>query len=197
VTDANCANTGSGTQTIVINPIPSAPLAGTDAVYCSSWDLVNMTVSGTGGTYTWYSDEQLSLVLGTGTGMMPIEVNGTNSYYVTETVNGCEGPASIVSITIEDCEIVVPTAITPNGDGIHDTWEIVNLDVVYPDNVVTVYNRWGNMIYQSEKGQYSVKPWDGTYEGDMLPVASYYFVIDLNDSEKGSQTGIVSIVLEK
>ncbi|MFN5149298.1 MAG: gliding motility-associated C-terminal domain-containing protein, partial [Flavobacteriia bacterium] len=72
-----------------------------------------------------------------------------------------------------------------------------DLDGVYPNNVVTVYNRWGNMIFQSEKGQYSAKPWDGTFEGNALPVASYYYVIDFNDDQKGSQTGIVSIILEK
>jgi gliding motility-associated-like protein len=194
-TNAGCTDIAA--VIVVVNPIPLAPTAGTDSLYCSSWTLTDMSVSGTGGTYTWYSDDQLTLVLGTGSTMMPIQVNGTNYYYVTETLNGCEGPADTVTITIQDCEIIVPTAITPNGDGVHDTWEIVDLDAVYPNNVVAVYNRWGNMIYQSEEGNYNGKPWDGTYEGNALPVASYYFVIDFNDEDKGSQTGIVSIVLEK
>jgi gliding motility-associated-like protein len=194
-TNAGCTDIAS--VVVVVNATPSEPTAGTDSLYCSSWTLTDMSVSGTGGTYTWYSDDQLTLVLGTGSTMMPIQVNGTNYYYVTETVNGCEGLADTVTITIQDCEIIVPTAITPNGDGVHDTWEIVDLDAVYPNNVVTVYNRWGNMIYQSEEGNYNGKPWDGTYEGNSLPVASYYFVIDFNDEDKGSQTGIVSIVLEK
>jgi gliding motility-associated-like protein len=194
-TNAGC--TDIAPVVVVVNTTPGAPTAGTDSLYCSSWTLENMTVSGTGGTYTWYSDNALSLVLGTGSTLMPIDVNGTNYYYVTETLNGCEGPASTVTITIQDCEIIVPTAITPNGDGVHDTWEIVDLDDVYPNNVVTVFNRWGNIIYQSTKGNYAGKPWDGTYEGNALPVASYYFVIDFNDEDKGTQTGIVSIVLDK
>ena len=155
-----------------------------------------MTATGGAGTFNWYSNPALTSLLGTGPAFAPQDVNGTTVYYVTETLNGCEGPASTVTITIQDCEIIVPTAITPNGDGIHDTWEIVDLDNVYPNNVVAVYNRWGNMIYQSEQGNYAGKPWDGTYEGKDLPVASYYFVIDFNDDKKESQTGIVSIVLE-
>jgi gliding motility-associated-like protein len=197
VTDANCTNTAAGSQTIVVNPIPVAPIAGTDFVYCSSWALNDMTVSGTGGTYTWYSDNTLTTVLGTGSSQSPIDVNGTSNYYVTETVAGCEGPADMVTITIEDCEIIVPTAITPNGDGIHDDWEIVDLDNVYPDNVVTVYNRWGAKLYESKKGNYASKPWDGKFEGSALPVASYYFVIDFNLPDVEPMKGIVSIVLDK
>jgi hypothetical protein len=47
---------------------------------------------------------------------------------------------------VENCEITIPTAITPNGDQVNDTWEVVDLDAVYPDNVVKIYNRWGNLI---------------------------------------------------
>jgi gliding motility-associated-like protein len=181
---------------VVVNTTPLEPTAGTDSLYCSSWTLSNMMVTGTGGTYTWYSDDQLTLVLGTGSTLMPIDVNGTNYYYVTETLNGCEGPADTVTITIQDCEILVPTAFTPNGDGVHDIWEIVDLDDVYPDNVVTVFNRWGAKLYESEKGNYASRPWDGTYEGSALPVASYYFVIDFNVTDVEPMKGIVSIILE-
>jgi gliding motility-associated-like protein len=156
-----------------------------------------MTASGGAGVFTWYTDVALTSVYGTGSSITPGSTVGTSVYYVNETLNGCVGPASTVTITIQDCDIIVPTAFTPNGDGVHDTWQIVDLDIVYPNNVVTVYNRWGNLIYQSEKGNYAGKPWDGTFEGSALPVASYYYVIDFNDEEKGSQTGIVSIVLEK
>jgi gliding motility-associated-like protein len=100
-----------------------------------------------------------------------------------------------VTITIQDCEIIVPTAFTPDGDNVNDVWEIVDLDAVYPDNVVTVFNRWGNKLYESEKGQYASKPWDGTYNGEALPVASYYFIIDFNNEEFEPQKGIVSIIL--
>jgi gliding motility-associated-like protein len=158
-----------------------------------------MTASGTGGTYTWYTDPSLtsSSEYGTGSSIEPSSTLGTITYYVTETLNGCEGPSGSVTITLEDCEIVYATAFTPNNDGTNDTWEIVDLDAVFPNNIVTIYNRWGNIVYLSEQGNYAGRPWDGTYQGKPLPVASYYFVIDFNDPEIQPRTGTVSIILGK
>jgi gliding motility-associated-like protein len=193
IADANCTTTATGTQTITINPIPSAPNAGSDSVYCSNWTLVPMTASGTG-TFTWYADAALSNQLVVGNNLTPQSTVGTTTYYVTETISGCEGPATSVTITINDCEIVVPTAFTPNGDNVNDFWEIVDLDQVYPTSIVYVYNRWGNLVYESNKGSYTSKPWDGTYNGDKLPVASYYYMIDLNESDDELLKGTVTII---
>ena len=76
----------------------------------------------------------------------------------------------------------------------NDFWELVNIDLVYPSNIVQVFNRWGNKIYESNQGAYNQRPWDGTYEGEALPVGSYYYVIDYNDGKTDSITGIVSII---
>jgi gliding motility-associated-like protein len=198
VSNGTCTSTASTSFSIEAQFIvPSAPLAGTDSTYCSNWIIAEMTVSGSGGTYTWYTDPMLSSSseFGTGSSIMPANTIGTITYYVTETLNGCEGLASSVTITIQDCEIIVPTAFTPDNDGINDVWEIVDLDEVYPNNVVTVFNRWGNVVYQSEEGNYGGMPWDGTFKGNPLPVASYYFVIDFNVPEITPRTGTVSIIL--
>lgn len=193
IADANCTSTATGTQTITINPIPLAPNAGSDSVYCSNWTLVPMTANGTG-TFTWYSDAALTQQLAVGGSLTPSATTGSTTYYVTETISGCEGPATNVVITINDCEIALPTAFTPNGDMVNDFWEIVDMDQVYPSNVVYVYNRWGNLVYESNKGSYASRPWDGTYNGDKLPVASYYYMIDLSDADDELLKGTVSII---
>ncbi|MEY3238019.1 MAG: hypothetical protein RI883_2120, partial [Bacteroidota bacterium] len=196
ISDANCTNTASGTQTIIINPIPSAPTAGMDTVYCSNWTVVPMTANGGNGTFTWYEDVNLTNVYGTGAAINPNDaIIGTTTYYVTETEFGCEGPASTIAITINDCEIIVPTAFTPNGDLSNDVWNIVDIDNVYPNNIVFVYNRWGNLLFESEKGNYLSRPWDGKVNGEQLPVASYYYVIYTEGDKSGEiLNGIVSII---
>lgn len=156
-----------------------------------------MTASGSGGTLTWYSNSALTTDIGTGGSLMPTDAVGTTVYYVTETLSGCEGLPSQVTIVIEDCEIIVPTAFTPDADGVNDFWEILDLDAVYPKNIVMVYNRWGNLLFQSEEGKYSGNEWKGDYKGSELPVGSYYFIIDFQDENVEPQKGIVSIILNK
>ncbi len=84
----------------------------------------------------------------------------------------------------------IPTAFTPNGDGYNDTWVIDNIQL-YPEAVIEIYNRWGELIFRSDKGYDN--PWDGTFRGRELPIDSYYYVIDPG---KGKEpfTGTVTII---
>jgi gliding motility-associated-like protein len=43
---------------------------------------------------------------------------------------------------------------------------------------VEVYNRWGELLFTSTG--YAV-PWDGRYNGGLVPVGTYYYAIELND----------------
>jgi gliding motility-associated-like protein len=85
--------------------------------------------------------------------------------------------------------IVVPNTFTPNGDGINDVWTIKAL-IGYPKCTVDVYTRYGSMVYQS-KGY--PKPWDGMFNGTLLPVGTYYYIIN---PQNGTQalSGSVTIL---
>ena len=82
-------------------------------------------------------------------------------------------------------EINASQALTPNGDGINDTWMIYNIEN-HPNNIVRVYNRWGNEVFSVRSYQ---NDWDGRYvksngssgSDNLLPEASsYYYQIDLD-----------------
>jgi gliding motility-associated-like protein len=45
---------------------------------------------------------------------------------------------------------------------------------------VEIYNRWGELLFRSEGYK---EPWDGLYNGDELPIGTYYYVIDTNEPE--------------
>jgi gliding motility-associated-like protein len=191
LTDNFCSNGLDASATVIVNPLPPAPFTGGDTTYCSNWEPIPLTASGSGGNLTWYADETLTTPIST----IPSMEVGATTYYVSETLNGCQGSPSSVTITIENCNITVPTAFTPDGDNVNDSWEIIDLDYVYPENVVYVYNRWGGLIYQSDKGAYSIEPWKGDYKGNSLPVGSYYYVIELNDGKTDPLKGIISIIM--
>jgi hypothetical protein len=95
-TDGNgCSNSAS--KDIVVTAVPDAPAA-TDNECC----ITNiLDLEATGVNLTWYSDAALSTVVGTGTPFATGQTTaGVYTYYVTQTVNGCESAATEVSLTI-------------------------------------------------------------------------------------------------
>lgn len=73
-----------------------------------------------------------------------------------------------------ECAIVITNTFTPNGDGVNDLWAQPVL-ANYPNCTVQVYNRYGKKVFQSTGYR---KPWDGEYDGKLLPSGTYYYLID-------------------
>ena len=194
LTDNYCTTTLNQSQTIVINPNPDIPSLAEDAIYCSNAVPEAIQATGSTGSYNWYVDAAMTELLVTADEYTPDMILGSYTYYVTASENGCEGLPAEVSITFKDCQIIIPTAFTPDNDQVNDFWELGNIDVIYPKNVVSVYNRWGNKIYESDQGAYDERPWKGDYNGNFLPVGSYYYILEFNDNVTGDKTGIVSIL---
>ena len=93
---------------------------------------------------------------------------------VTDT-NGCTASDTMELIVLP--AISFPNGFTPNGDGTNDVWQIDNI-TPFENCEVEVYNRWGELLFRSVG--YNT-PWDGRYNGEPLPVGTYYYVIELND----------------
>jgi gliding motility-associated-like protein len=194
-TSTGCES-GSAMVTIVINASAAAPVVSADATYCTTDVIADMTaMPSAGGTIVWYSDAALTNQIGTGNTLAPNVNVGTTTYYVAEMVGTCAGVVSTVTITINQCqviELVIPTGFTPDdGDGVNDVWELPNLSILYPNAVVQIYNRWGNQLFDSAAGY--PQPWDGRFNGEQLPVGSYYFVIDFK-SDREPEKGTVTII---
>ena len=196
ISDQNCqAVSNLGSASIVINPIPSSPQVSNDSTYCLNATPDSLIASGNvNSSITWFTDSALSNSIQLGNSYYPDNILGSTTYYVVQEGNGCTSAPNEVMITFEICDIIIPTAFTPDGDNTNDFWNLGNIDALYPNNLVTIYNRWGNVIYQSKPGKYETKPWEGTYNQEPMPVGSYYFIIEFGVSFKGNESGIVSIV---
>jgi len=82
-----------------------------------------------------------------------------------------------------DFSFAIPTAFTPNGDGINDKFTIQLLKY-YPNARVTVFDTTGKTVYASLPQQAFSDPWDGTDEGGQpLPFGTYYFIIQLDPDD--------------
>jgi gliding motility-associated-like protein len=81
----------------------------------------------------------------------------TTPYQVTaSTGSGCVANLSVLVTVIDP--LYIPSAFSPNGDGLNDVWIIQNINL-FPQCDVWIYNRWGNLIFHS-RGY--AQPWDGT-----------------------------------
>jgi gliding motility-associated-like protein len=92
--------------------------------------------------------------------------------------NACTASASISldqPVTVE-----LPSGFTPNSDGANDVFVVHGLEG-YPDNVLTIFNRWGNIVYQ--KPNYN-NQWNGyNTKGEELPDGTYFAILEIRSTE--------------
>ncbi|MEO0332609.1 MAG: gliding motility-associated C-terminal domain-containing protein, partial [Bacteroidota bacterium] len=142
-------------------------------------------------------DEGFFTIWSDGTGRI-IETGNTDILVYPEdntiyTVQVDAGACSeIGEIPVEVIFRIDPTAIfSPNGDGRNDTWYIGDIGR-YPEATLTVYNRWGAAVYEAHAYQ---NDWDGRgRDGGDLPLATYYYVVELNQFGLKPVTGHVTII---
>ncbi|MCD6067521.1 MAG: hypothetical protein K0S33_2347 [Bacteroidetes bacterium] len=79
------------------------------------------------------------------------------------------------SLAIKDCEIVLPTIITNNGDGINDILYFKNLEY-YPYPKLIIFNRWGMKMYETSN-------YDNRYRPDYTD-GTYYYILELQNGKK-------------
>jgi gliding motility-associated-like protein len=108
-------------------------------------------------------------------------------------ITNAQGKQSTATITITVvCDkVLVFNGISPNGDGKNDVWHIVGIEQ-YPENVVRVFNRWGNQVFET-KGYTNARAWDGTWNGKLLPDGTYFYVLNLGGAG-GALEGYLQIL---
>ena len=141
--------------------------------------LIESTVNGGVPTYSysWSTGSEQEDLFGVGAGMYHITVMDRN---------GCMAQASIE--IIEPRLLEMPEGVSPNGDGNNDYFVVRGLDA-YPDNDITIFNRWGNVVFQ--QSGYN-NDWDGSNNKSVNLPDGTYFVI-LNANPYGTLTGYIDL----
>lgn len=102
--------------------------------------------------------------------------------YATGPLGCVDSVTKTITINTVTTEInqLIPNAISPNGDGKNDVWKLEFVDLVNPEAEIVIVNRWGQTVFQSTG--YST-PWDGTFNGELVPEGNYYYIIKLSEEE--------------
>ncbi|HWJ91996.1 MAG TPA: gliding motility-associated C-terminal domain-containing protein, partial [Flavisolibacter sp.] len=74
-------------------------------------------------------------------------------------------------------ELYVPTAFTPNNDGLNDRLKVVPVGI-QSFGYFAVYDRWGQLIYRTTNYN---EGWDGTFRGTKQPSATFVYVTEAID----------------
>jgi gliding motility-associated-like protein len=172
-------------QTILVYPVPTAD-AGADKFMLEGGSTILLGAgSGNNVSYLWIPNYYLS----SNVIAQPTATPPDNSYYtlMVTSADGCKASDQVLVTVLKTP--VIPNIFSPNGDGIHDKWEIKYLES-YPGCVVQIYNRYGQMVQRFVN---YTTPWDGKINGKDAPIGTYYYIIDPKNGRKPI-AGFVDII---
>lgn len=132
--------------------------------------------------------------------------NPSNTYYengnyivtlLVENNLGCVDSVSkniVINTITDEITQLIPTIISPNGDGLNDVWKLGFIELLFPNAEIQIFNEWGQELFISVG---YAEPWDGTFDGEPVPDGNYFYVIDLKASVDPSLFKGVLMVLRK
>jgi gliding motility-associated-like protein len=107
--------------------------------------------------------------------------------------NGCKGYDTVRVSVYGKNVLLIPTAFSPNGDGINDVFKVAKYLNVKKLNYIEVFNRWGEKIFSTNNIN---QTWDGTINGSPCPTGSYSWHIQLVNYEnvKITKSGLIELI---
>jgi gliding motility-associated-like protein len=116
----------------------------------------------------------------------------TVKYIVTNAITGCESETEKTVIVTPYFRLFIPSAFSPNGDGLNDIFEISGSAIEKYD--LNIFDRWGGKMHQSANIN---QPWEGKVNGGYeAPQGAYVYVIIVKDVKgvEHEYTGTVTLI---
>ena len=115
-------------------------------------------------------------------------LNNRESYYTVRLIAynnemGCSDTVEKSLTVLNNCQIAVPSAFTPNGDGLNDYLSPHN--ALKADKLeFKVYNRWGQLVFLSRDWR---QKWDGRVNGIFQSSGIYVWMLSYTHHDTGQQ----------
>ena len=183
---------------VLINDTPAPVLNAGGADFCGLKnpkisDLSNAT--NVASTVAWYDAPNNGNLLASGTLLID---KATYYGFDLSTITNCISENHLeVTVSLFDCNpeeyaFFIPDGFSPNGDGVNDTFTIPDIEFLYPDYTLEIFNRYGNIMF---KGNRNKPNWDGRNSesagfGDgVAPNGVYFYIVNFNKDNKKAQQG--------
>ena len=159
------------------NPdIDQMPLKGTSAKVNIAGVIADVVVK-----QVYVNEGKETFQLQETTRTLMIQESGTYKVTVTSE-NGCAYTA--VFEVAEECDhrFFIPTAFSPNGDGVNDEFRVFGND--FNQFSIQILNRWGEVVYYSRN---HLETWDGSYRGQPVTSGSYVVITEYKPLPNGEK----------
>ena len=101
--------------------------------------------------------------------------------YVVSGINKCGETRDTISVKQIFCDIWVPNAFTPNGDGVNDMFRVLGNTGRLEGFRLRVFNRWGQLLFETSDRR---KGWDGRQSGGEAPLGAYAYMLEYSLNSK-------------
>ena len=106
----------------------------------------------------------------------------TYTVEVTDIASACKGADSITVIILPTSYVLVPSAFSPNNDGLNDVLFPVLGDLAVLESF-KIFNRWGQVVFAS-----TTEGWDGNFEGKPEEMATYVYDVHYRIEGRADKT---------
>lgn len=196
-TGSGCESSQSIQITATVNDVSTPTLIQPNLELCINDDPTIMELLGNISEYDsnlnnvyWYDSASSTIPLSSSS---PLIYGVT--YYATlyDASTGCESSVRLAyTPDLTSCgELVLPDGFSPNGDGVNDTFDYNNLDILHPNFEIQIFNRYGSVVF---KGTANSPRFDGNSNqaslgNKPLPVGVYFYIFDFKDGINKPKNG--------
>jgi len=167
-TDTNgCSNTA--TQILLVNPSPTVAInAGLTSVILNIGQSITLNASGAL-IYNWTSGNVSCDSCASNT---ESPIASTQYCVAGADINRCRDTVCLHVVVENVCDVFIPDAFSPNGDGQNDEFKVYSHCIV--ELTLQIFDRWGNQVFNRSDPSAA---WDGTYGGSLMNTGSYIYQV--------------------
>ena len=152
-----------------------------DSLFCAPGPVVIRNQSEPADRYLWYFSDGRTAE--TREPALPFDPGIYDVKLVTVKGGVCmDSTERAAAFVVRECQIDVPQAFTPNGDGIGDRYTLFGSGISRI-SLLRIRNRWGEIVFEMKDvqpgSQQPGESWDGTFGGKEMPADMYVYEADV------------------
>ncbi len=181
-----CKVVAKKTAVTVVSPAKADFGFAGDSLFCAPGPVVIRNHSEPADQYLWYFSDGRTAE--TREPALPFEPGTYDVKLVTVKGGVClDSTERAAAFVVRECQIDIPQAFTPNGDGHGDRYTLFGAGISRI-GLLRIRNRWGEIVFEMKDvqpgSQQPGESWDGTFGGKEMPADMYVYEAEIRYIDK-------------